>query len=360
MIRQASFFALSGALLYFFPLLAGEAQAMACDALSGENEASNDEVTGCLKPVINYRSLINVSDTVRRIVAGELAGQGDTAPEPAGLVLGGIAVEPAADVAVAPAVQRKWNSWIDGKYSWIDGKSEFDGSEGPLVNALAGIDYRLSDRVVLGLIGVHEDSRLETDGILPITQKTEGFGGGAYTGITVTPNIVFSGVALYSDIETRLDLSGFGAGKTESDRLQLSGAFTGYWYFGATRLSPSVTLAWSKEWQDEYMNSLFPAQTFETGVVTGGTVLGRTFALGGATSIEPWAGAFLDYAFLNETDTDGLGTDSFDEQTDLRLQLGLNLNLTGNVQLMLAAETAGLIVDESDNYAGEANLAIQF
>ena len=38
--------------------------------------------------------------------------------------------------------------------------------------------------------------------------------------------------------------------------------------------------------------------------------------------IEPWFGAFIDYTFLNETDTDGLDTRSFDEQADLRLQSG--------------------------------------
>ena len=53
-----------------------------------------------------------------------------------------------------------------------------------------------------------------------------------------------------------------------------------------------MTLAWSKEWQDEY--GFNPAQTFETGVLSGGTVLGHTFALGSAASVEPWAGAFLD------------------------------------------------------------------
>src|SRR5437868_2930747 len=243
MKKRVSLFALAGALLFLSPLLAGGAHAQSCGNISGEDEVSNDEVTGCLKPVVNYRSLINVSDTVRRVVAGELAGQGETTPEPAGLLLerpedvaarlagGDIAVEPTADVVVAQAVQRKWNSWIDGKYSWIEGKSDLDGSKGPLINAMAGIDYRVSDRVVLGLIGTYEESRLETGGILPIKQKTQGFGGGAYTGITVTPNIVFSGIALYSAIDTEVDYSGFGAGDTDSDRAQLSGAFTGYWYF---------------------------------------------------------------------------------------------------------------------------------
>ena len=352
---------------------AGHAQSASaqCDGISGVNEASNSDVTGCLKPVINYQSLITVSDAVRRVVAGQLVQGGDAEPEPAGLLLerpedvaarlagdGTVTVEPTADVPAVAAEQRRWNSWIDGKYSWIEGSNDLDDSKGPLINAMIGIDYRLSSSVVLGLLGTYETSRLETGGILPIRQRTEGFGGGAYIGVTVTPNIVFSGLATYAAVDTELGLAS--DGETDSDRVQLSGGFTGYWYFGTTRLSPSVTLAWSKEWQDEYSGGFIPAQKFETGVLTGGSVLGHTFAMTGETSIEPWLGAYIDYTFLNETDTDGLGTKSFDEQADLRLQLGLNLNLASNVQLALTGETSGLIIDESDTYAGEANLAIQF
>jgi hypothetical protein len=166
-------------------------------------------------------------------------------------------------------------------------------------------------------------------------------------------------MATYAGIDTELD--GSSEAETDSDRVQLSGAFTGYWYVGTTRFSPSLTLAWSKEWQDEYYHGLTPAQQFETGVLSAGTVIGHTFVATGAISIEPWAGAFLDYTFINDTDTDdGFDIESFDEQEDLRLQLGLNLNVAANVQLVLTGETSGLLLDESDTYAGEANLAIQF
>lgn len=349
----------------------GRAVAADCSGISGVNEVDNFEVNACLKPVVNARALIAVSDAVQKVIAGQLLASGDDVPEPAGLLLeraedvaarlagdGRITVEPTADVPVEPAKQRLWNAWIDGKYSWIEGSNDLDDSEGPLINGMVGIDYRLSTRAALGLLGTYETSRLKTGGLLPIRQTTEGWGGGAYVGVTVTPNIVFSGLATYAAIDTDIDLAS--SGETDSDRVQLSAGFTGYWYFGTTRLSPSVTLAWSKEWQDEYSDGFNPAQKFETGILTGGTVLGHTFATGGATSVEPWAGAFIDYTFLNETDTEGFGTDSVDEQADLRLQAGLTLNLAANMQLTLTGETAGLIVDETDSYAGQANFAIQF
>jgi len=377
MKRRFSRGAFLGLSLCAAPALAGSAWAQAapedCQSISGVNEPSRTEVGGCLKPIIDYHALIAVSDAVRKVVAGRLAAGSDEVAEPAGLALdspeeiaarlagnGAIAVEPVADIpATVVTEQRRWNAWVDGKYSWIKGKSEVDHSKGPLTNVMAGIDYRLMSNVVLGVLGTYEDSRLETQGVLPIEQKTEGYGGGAYIGITVTPNIIFSGMATYAAIET--ELGGASDGDTDSDRVQLSGAFTGYWYFGTTRLSPSLTLAWSKEWQDEYSDGLTPEQRFETGVLSPGTVLGHTFALTDTMSVEPWAGAFFDYTFINDTDTDGAVDDnSYGQQEDVRLQLGLNLNLASNVQLMLTGETSGLLLDETDTYAGEANLAIQF
>lgn len=357
------------------PGLAGLVQAQEvpeaeCDAISVVNERLIAGAGGCLKSVIDYQALIGISDAVRKVVAGRLAPGGEVA-EAAGLALdrpediaarlagnGAVTVEPVADLPAA-AEQKLWNVWVDGKYSWIEGNHEIDDGKGPLTNVMAGIDYRLADKVVLGVLGTYEGSDLETEGFLPLSQKTEGYGGGAYVGITVTPNVIFSGMATYAAIDT--DLGRSRDADTDSDRVQLSGAFTGYWYFGTTRLTPSLTLAWSKEWQDAYSDGLTPAQRFETGVLSPGAVIGHTFVLTDTASIEPWAGAFLDYSFINDIDTDGqVDDDSFGEQEDLRLQLGLNLNLASNVQLMLTGETSGLLLDETDTYAGEANLAVQF
>jgi hypothetical protein len=356
--------------------LAGVAWAQAapeeCQGLSGVNEPDNAEITGCLKPIINGQALITVSDAVRKVIAARFASGDIFVAEPTGLALdspediaarlaasGTFAVEPASDIAAATTEQKLWNVWIDGKYSWIDGAAEVDHSEGPLINAMVGIDYRVTTSVVLGILGTYEHSRLETEGVLPISQTTDGFGGGAYVGVTLTPNIIFSGMATYAAIDTELGLSR--DGETDSDRVQLSGAFTGYWYSGTTRLSPSLTLAWSKEWQDAFSDGLTPKQRFETGVLTGGTVIGHTLALAGTSTIEPWAGAFIDYTFLNDVTTPGpISVGSYDEQVDLRLQLGLNFSLAGNVQLAVTGETSGLLLDETDTYAGEANLAIQF
>ena len=72
-----------------------------------------------------------------------------------------------------------WNIWIDGKYSWLDDTVAFSDLDGSLVNGVIGADYKVSDRLVLGLMGTYETSDLEGSGA---TQDTDGWGGGAYHG----------------------------------------------------------------------------------------------------------------------------------------------------------------------------------
>src|SRR5881396_822344 len=114
-------------------------------------------------PIANRESLLDISHLVHRLIAGELLGDGSGMPQPAGLVMNGVddirarlgggtfTVALAADAA-QPAPQRKWNIWADGKYGWIDGQRDISDSDGPLINITSGIDYKITDRVVFGLL----------------------------------------------------------------------------------------------------------------------------------------------------------------------------------------------------------------
>ena len=138
--------------------------------------------------------------------------------------------------------------WIDGKYSWLDDTSAFSNLDGSLINLIVGADYKFTDRFVLGLMGTYETSDLEGSGLLPPTQETDGWGGGAYMGLSITDSIVLSATVLGTELDT--DVNG-GAADFDSTRVQATSALTGYFYSGTWRYSPSITVAWSKEWQDE-------------------------------------------------------------------------------------------------------------
>lgn len=352
--------------------LADGAVSPLCSQLAGlRQEAPLSLVAACHKALVNRVWLLDNAQDTRDYLIGRLVA-GEAEAEPAGLTIDGaqarqrltgagdIVVVPTADAT--PAATRRWNVWIDGKYNWIDTAAAVADSDGPQINVIAGIDYKITDKFVFGLLGTFEYADLDS-GIIPLLgTQTEGYGGGAYVGITLTDNLVYSGLVTGTFIDADIG-NGVAFGSTDSERLSVTNGITGYWYFGQTRLSPSLTFAWQKEWQDAFIDSgagLNPRQTLETGILTFGQVIGHTFALNNGMSVEPWIGANLDWTLINRVWIAGFGVLPTDETLDLRLQAGLNWTLAENVQLALTGEVSGFLLDDTDIYAGQANLAIQF
>lgn len=319
----------------------------------------------CARQGINHQLLVNLVSTIPYVVARSFgigpaqvnpAGLGNLTPEEFGSRLesgSAIVISPVADAAPAAAPATRWNAWVDGKYTWNDNSpSNFD-LDGPLVNGMAGIDYKLTDKITFGVLASYENSKL--DGVV-VDLDSQGIGAGPYLGIVLTNNIVFSANLLGSRIES----SQFGGILDfESDRLQASAALTGYWYHGTWRFTPGLSLSWSKEWLEETSGFLLPDQTIESLMLTPSVQVGNTLRLSDTTTVEPWAGVSLDHVFVNETKTSGLGTVD-DPYSDLRAQAGFNFSFGSNAQLAITGEIGGLLQDSLDTYSIEANLAVQF
>ncbi len=336
-----------------------------CDNLASLKFRIPQLLTVCARLIVDRQSLINQSSLLQRVIAESL-GMGPDQIESAGLAalsseeamarLSGnteIAISPAAESAVVPA--SNWNLWGDGKYSAIDGSALVSELDGPLWNAMAGLDYKLTRKITLGMMAAYESSDLEGTGPLPPSFKSEGWGAGPYFGAVLGDNVVFSANLLGS----LLDSEQSGGFNFDSERLQASTGLAGYWYRGTWRFSPSVNLAWSKEWLEETAG-LTNDQTVEVAILSPSLQIGDTLALSGTTTVEPWAGVALDWTFVNKSKDAVLGTIVDDPSTDLRLQAGLNFGFGNNIQFALTGEAAGLLLDETDTYSGEANLAVQF
>lgn len=334
-------------------------------AVLNDDGSSNNDIAACSSSLLNRQSLINTSTSIRNIIIDRMDAGPDQV-EPAGIALdseqdvrdrlgatGNTTIIPTADDAGSSTVSPLWNVWVDGKYSWLDDRSAIGSMDGSLVNLIVGADYKVSDRLVIGLMGTVETSDLEGLGVL--SQETDGWGGGAYLGMSLTENVVFSANILGASLDTGIN----GVSNVfDSDRIQASSALTGYWYSGTWRYSPSLSVAWSKEWQDAILG--FNAQTIETAIISPGIQIGNTVSIGGANTVEPWLGAQLDAVALNKVVDAGLGTVLDDPYTDLRLQGGLNLAFAGSAQLALTAEVSGILVDTSNTYTFGANFAFQF
>jgi hypothetical protein len=345
--------------------MVAQADDLDCSALEGVNEPEATEITGCAKSLLNRQSLIHTMASINNIVLQRF-DVGPFQTEPAGLELsnagdiaerlsggGPILIAPTTDVA-APAVNPLWNVWADGKYSWLDDDTDFSGLDGSHVNAVVGADYKVTDRLILGVMGTYETSDLEGDGGIPPAQDADGWGGGVYMGLTLTGNWVLSATLLGTELDTEVN----GGASFGSTRVQASGGLTGYWYSGTWRYSPSLTVAWTKEWQDA--SGALNAQTIETGIISPGFQVGNSISIGGASTVEPWLGAQLDWVGKNKVVDEVTGTVLDDPYADLRLQGGLNFAFGANAQLALTGEVSGLLYEDSETYTVGANFASQF
>lgn len=351
-----------------------EPRVLTCDFGAINSQRDLATAAACGRSVINPQLLIHQIEVHRRITrlslgvddhaedaveeAVDPAGLGELTPEEVAARLdgrGGDMIIATADVAAAP-VATKWNIWVDGKYTFNDSTPEVFDLDGPLVNVLAGADYRLTDSITLGVLASYEESHLEsTLGALPPDIDSSGWGIGPYFGFVLTPNIVWSGSYLYSEVDSdQNDFFFF-----DSVRHQASTAVTGYFYKDTWRFSPSLSLAWAQEQQEE-ANGLTADQTIESLILTPSFQIGNTLRLSEGATMEPWLGAAFDAVLVNKIDDAVLGNVVDDPYEDLRLQAGLNFSFGSNAQLAISGEIAGLLVDTSDSYSVEANLAIQF
>jgi outer membrane autotransporter protein len=347
------------------PATAQYTRAGSCTPLAVRNQIFGTMAGSCIRALTSQQLLIHDIDVIRRVTAVSF-GMGPTSIEAAGLAdltpeeavarldedLPG--VTPAADIATTPA-PKLFNAWVDGKNTYTDSTPAAFDLDGSLTNLLAGLDVKLGDRVTLGVMGSYETSHYEGIGFPPPDFSSEGWGAGPYFGVTLTPNIVWSGNFLYSSVKS--DQNDFF--HYESDRYQAATALTGYFYKGTWRFSPSLSLSWSKEQQTETAGFVSD-ETIETATVGPSLQIGNTLRLGDSATVEPWLGAAYDYTFLNRITDDMLGVILDDPTQDIRLQAGLNFGLGSNMQLAITGEMSGLLVDTADSYSAEANLAIQF
>lgn len=299
---------------------------------------------------------IYVPQVVQRAVRSSF-GLGPTLPEPAGLaeVIADDRLT-ASEVTIAPAAATasvKWNAWSDGRFLYSDYAPSAGSLDGPTLSGMGGLDYKLDDRTTLGLLVALDRSRL--DG--PATNlDSDTIGMGPYLGIVLSDNIVLSASALGSWISSE---QAGGALQFETGRVQLATSLTGYWYFDTVRVSPAVSLSWSKDWETETSNFALPDRTIEVGLLSPGLQIGNTLRLTDTTTVEPWVGAALDWTFRNRIDVSGGGS-SDEPSVDVRLQAGLNFGFNNNAQLSITGELSGLLLDEVDNVSVAANFAAQF
>lgn len=337
-----------------YAIAAGMAFAMATGltAPAAAQPKGRSEATVYVSPQAIIESIRQVAEGVRKAVNGQLAPGPSSPPNGQALPYAGEGLaDPAADAFAAlggpSAVTGDfastnqaallWNIWSDATVAFADRNNPVAGYDGVLATISSGLDRKIGDSSVLGILLNFEISDFDTSAG-PGTFDSTGYGIGIYGGTALTDNWVADAMVIWKHFDNDLT-EPFASDSYDSERWQAAANLTGYWFRDAWRYSPVFGLAWSYEDQDA--SSINPAQTVTTGMASAGLEIGHTTVLDDMRSLETWASLKAEWTF-HDSGVAVLGPDPDLNEIDLRLAGGLNAKLAENVSLNLHADIAGL------------------
>lgn len=306
--------------------------------------------------------MLHHADTMRMGVEENIDGALSGASQASGITPNGFAFS--SRVAAMQSGSNDaplWNAWVRGRLSQYDGDgSSFDGH---IADVFAGLDYRLSDHVVVGaMVGYGQ-----TDFSTLITAVSGGYEAdsltvGAYAGIELLEALQLSTSASYtnSDYENR---SGATAGSFSADRLTISANLSGqHAMHNGFILEPSLNFLWASERQGAYTDSAavtHAANTINAGRLSIGPRLISPDLLDGSGTLRLWSSAMAEYDFGNQSPVPTSGLPDLSSLTSMRISGGLDSQL-GRGQLSLRGDVFGLGSGEFTAYGGSLAYQLPF
>ncbi len=174
---------------------------------------------------------------------------------------------------------KRWGAWAMGSYTTIENTQSGVQMDGNVYNLVGGLDYMLTDRVVVGVSLGYENLDLDTTFNLG-SVKNDGFSLIPYVGYQInnTWSVDLAGGMSWLNYDVKRNTTV--TGSYDAERWLVSANLSGNYGFGRVRLMPKFGVLYLEEESDAYRES------------TGGTVAGNKTKLGRLT-----AGGKVGYAF---------------------------------------------------------------
>jgi outer membrane autotransporter protein len=290
------------------------------------------------------------------------AGSAESASQAIDASLGQTSQTHAMAASSDGGIGARWRPWVDIRGTGWDTDDEQADIQGGQVNALAGLTYKVSPSFLVGVFGGYENFDYSSD---PLDADIDGDGwtGGAYLGWLITKGLRFDAGLAGSAIDYDI-AAGTANGSFDATRWLFTSGLTGTQQVGAFIVEPSakVYILWENE--DAYVDSLGTMQgerDFSTGRASGGLKLSYPVAFDGGIRVLPFAGAYADYYFSDDSATILTGfEDSIEDGWAARFTGGFGFTMASGVNATISGEVGGLGGGGAFNYSGRANLIVPF
>ena len=205
-------------------------------------------------------------------------------------------------VEVTPDGRLRWSAWFRGTTTFLNDGTPGASFDGSLYSATGGVDYLVTDNILVGLMFGYEDFKLDTKFNAGAFEGS-GYSVGPYVAVRFWKRYVVNALFAYTWLKS--DLNGTSAGTTaaggyDSTRWLVTGNLEGTWRFGRLRLSPAVGVIYARERRPAFTNSAAfttPATTTVFGRISFGPEIGFTLFRRGHTYVEPFVSIKGQYDF---------------------------------------------------------------
>ncbi|MEQ8656518.1 MAG: autotransporter outer membrane beta-barrel domain-containing protein [Hyphomicrobiales bacterium] len=249
------------------------------------------------------------------------------------------------------------NIWARGTFTHYDG----DAFSGDTWNGIAGIDYLITENVLIGLLGGYENGDFTfqaNDGAF----DGAGVSVGAYVGIRLAESVVLDGFLTHAwlDYDNR---AGTVTGSTDATRIMVSMNLTGHYEVAdGFYIEPNARIFYAHEQQAAYTQSngiVAAANSVDSGRVSIGPRLRYTHHDSASGTWSMHASLHGEYDLSSEVQTDTTLPD-FDGLLSARAALGVSTTLLNGWSISLDGDIGGLGSGAFTSYSGSGKIRIPF
>jgi outer membrane autotransporter protein len=237
----------------------------------------------------------------------------------------------------AGAADKPFGVWIQGAYSSIENGQVGAGADGSAVNLVSGFDYKLNDRLVIGVAGIYETVDIDTSALTGRGNvQSDGFGLSPYIGYQLTPRWTASVNASYNWLNYDLTRANNTiSGSYDATRWTVNAALNGAYSSGNIRLMPQIGVLYLEEEADAFTESngqVNASNTVKLGRLSAGGKVG--YATG---TMMPYFKLIGEYDF-EHPDALAIGNGTFTNDDDVGGKIGLGVDFfsagpfSGNIE----------------------------
>lgn len=259
----------------------------------------------------------------------------------------------------AGGMAKKAGMWVQGGYTTIDNGDAGGEFDGDVQNLVAGFDYKVNDKAVVGVAIAYENVDITT------TFNTGTFKGKGYT---VSP---YAGLVLGNGavIDGMIGMSKLNYDTTNTNRT-ITGSFDATRYMGAVNVSkafrtkkltltPKAGILQVREKQDAFTDSAGTASASST-INLGRASLGGTVAVS-AGKFTPYLRAMAEYDYKKGAAADlGNGRTASNDKFGINAAIGVNAQLNDKLTLNVEGTSAANMRDNLDIYGVTGRLRYNF